>query len=366
VEAIKKQCDKFIHNTLAYTYYENAVELAKRLVEITPGDFPKRVAYGLSGSDANDGAIKLARSHTGRSKIIAFLKSYHGTTYGALSLSGITLRMKRRLGPLLPDVHHVPFPDCYRCPFKLEHPSCGLHCLDFIELLFDTIVPPEEVAALITEPIQGDAGIIVPPDDYLPRLKKLCEDHGILFAAEEVQTGFGRTGKWFAIQHWNVKPDIMILAKAIASGMPLSAVVSKKEIMESWEAPAHLFTAEGNPVCCAAAIATIDVIKEERLFERATRLGEHTMKRFKEMMSEHEIIGDVRGKGLLIGVDLVKNRKTKEPAVKEALKIDWRCWERADTNTLRQVRSKNSAAVNNQRGRAGQRAKHDRRSHKRR
>lgn len=328
VEAIKKQCDQFIHNTLAYTYYEKAVELAERLVEITPGKFAKKVSYGLSGSDCNDGAIKLARSYTGRTKIVSFLKSYHGTTYGALSLSAITLRMRRRLGPFLPEIYHVPYPDCYRCIFNLEYPDCGLYCLGFIEELFDAVIPPEEIAAMIIEPIQGDAGVVVPPDDYLPKLKKLCENHGILFAAEEVQTGFCRTGKWFAVNHWNVEPDIMILGKAIASGMPLSALVAKREIMESWEAPAHLFTTEGNPLSCAAAIATIDVMKEGRLYERAARLGEYAMKRFREMMDKYELIGDVRGKGLMIGVDLVKDRKTKEPAREESLKVDWRCWEK--------------------------------------
>jgi len=327
VEAIRRQCERLIHNTLAYTYYEGAVELARRLIEITPGKFPKMVAYGLSGSDANDGAIKLARCFTNRQKVISFLGSYHGTTYGALSLSGITPRMRRRLGPLLPEVHHVPFPDCYRCPFKLDPSSCGLHCLSFVEKLFETTLPPEEAAAIIVEPIQGDAGVVIPPRDYLPRLRRLCQEHGILFVAEEVQTGFGRTGRWFAVEHWNVEPDILILAKAIASGMPLSALVARREIMESWEAPAHLFTTQANPVCCAAAIATIEVIREERLWERAARLGNHAMKRFREMMDEHPLIGDVRGKGLMIGVDLVRDRETREPAVKEALKVDWRCWE---------------------------------------
>jgi len=328
VKAIKDQCDRFIHNTLAYTYYENAVELAKRLVEVTPGDFPKKVAFGLSGSDANDGAIKFARSYTGRSKIISFLKSYHGTTYGALSLSGITLRMRRKLGPFLPEIYHIPFPDCYRCLFKLEYPSCGIYCLDFISTIMDTIVPPEEVAAIVTEPIQGDAGVIIPPDEYIPNLKKLCEKNGILFVDEEVQTGFGRTGRWFAIEHWNVKPDVIVLAKAMASGMPISAVVARREVIDSLEAPAHLFTTEANPLSCAAAIATIEIIREEKLYERANRLGEYAMKRLREMMDKHELIGDIRGKGLMIGVDLVKDLKTKEPAIKEALKVDWRAWEK--------------------------------------
>jgi 4-aminobutyrate aminotransferase len=203
-----------------------------------------------------------------------------------------------------------------------------MHCLDFISTIMDTIVPPEEVAAIVTEPIQGDAGVVIPPDEYMPNLKKLCEENGILFVDEEVQTGFGRTGKWFAIEHWNVKPDAMVLAKAMASGMPISAVVARREVIDSLEAPAHLFTTEANPLSCAAAIATIEIIREEKLYERANRLGEYAMKRFREMMDKHELIGDVRGKGLMIGVDLVKDLKTKEPAIKETLKIDWRAWEK--------------------------------------
>jgi 4-aminobutyrate aminotransferase len=195
-------------------------------------------------------------------------------------------------------------------------------------MLSDTIVPPEEVAAFIIEPIQGDAGVVIPPDGYLPKLRKQCKDQGILFAVDEVQTGFGRTGKWFSIEHWKIKPDITILAKPIASGMPLSAIVSRREIMEEWEAPANFFTTEANPISCAAAIATIDVINEEGLIDHSEKMGGYIMKRFREMMDKHELIGDVRGKGLLIGVDLVKDRKTKEPAIKEALKIDWRCWQR--------------------------------------
>jgi len=236
--------------------------------------------------------------------------------------------MRRRLGPFLPDIYHAPYPDCYRCLFKLSYPECGLHCLDYIETLMETIIPPEETAAVFIEPIQGDGGVIVPPDEYLPRLQKLCRDHGILFVDEEVQTGFCRTGRWFAANHWNLEPDIMIIAKAFASGMPISALIAKDEIMDSWEAPAHLFTAEANPLSCAAALATIGVMEEERIAERAERMGEYAMKRFREMMDEHELIGDVRGKGLLIGVDLVKDRRTKEPAREETLKVDWRCWEK--------------------------------------
>lgn len=232
------------------------------------------------------------------------------------------------MGPFLPEIYHIPFPDCYRCTFNLEHPSCGLYCLDVIKTYLKTVIPPEEVALVIPEPIQGDAGIIVPPPQYFPKLQELCNQHDILFAAEEVQSGMGRTGKWFAIEHWNTIPDIIITAKALGGGMPLSAVVARKELMESWEAPSNFFTTNANPICCAAALATIQVIEEERLLDNARIMGEYIVKRFHEMKDAHPLIGDVRGKGLLLGVDLIRDLKTREPAHKEVLKLCWRCWEK--------------------------------------
>lgn len=328
VRAIKEQCDKFIHSAFIYTYYQAPVDLAEKLCEITPGTFPKRVAYGLSGGDANDGAIKLARSSTKRKKILSFLKAYHGTTYGALSLSAITTRMRREMGPFLPEVYHVPFPDCYRCVFNLSYPECGLYCLDFVKTYFEMMIPPEEVAMIIPEPIQGDAGIIVPPPPYLPKLKQMCEEYGILFASEEVQTGMGRTGKWFAIEHWGVEPDIIVTAKALGGGMPLSAIVAREELTEEWRAPATFYTTNANPLCCAASLATIAVIEEEKLLARASRLEGFFKKRLDELKDAHPLIGDIRGRGLLLGVDLVTDRGTKAPAHREALKVCWRCFEK--------------------------------------
>jgi 4-aminobutyrate aminotransferase len=197
-----------------------------------------------------------------------------------------------------------------------------------VRFAFANYIPPDEVAAVIMEPIQGDAGIVVPPAEYVQGLYKLCREHGILFVSEEVQQGFGRTGRWFGIEHFGVEPDILILGKAIASGMPLSALVARKEIMQAWEAPAHLFTTGGNPVSCAAALATIEVIEEENLVERSRVLGEQAMARFREMAERYELIGDVRGKGLSIGVDLVTNRETRERAYKEAAKVCYRAWEK--------------------------------------
>lgn len=328
VRAINEQVKNFVNYTSAYMYYQNLVELAQELVKITPGKVAKKVSFGLSGSDANDGAIKLARCFTSRPKIIAFLRSYHGSTYGAISLSAISLNMRRKMGPFLPEIYHLPYPDCYRCPFKGKPENCNLTCLDYIKVVLDNLIPVEEVAAIIIEPIQGDAGVIVPPDQYLPALKKICEENNILFIAEEVQTGFGRTGKWFAIEHWGIEPDVILLGKAIASGMPISAIVARREIMDSWDAPAHLFTMGGNPVSCAAALATIAVIEEEKLVEKAKELGDYIKARLVELQKEHALIGDIRGKGLLIGVDLVTDRENKRRAEKEAAKICWRCWEK--------------------------------------
>lgn len=327
VKAIREQSEKFIHNTLGYSFYELPILLAEKLASLIPGSFRKRVAYSLSGSDANDGAIKLARSATGRQKIISFLGSYHGTTYGALTLTASALGLKKRLGPLLPEVYHVPYADCYRCYFGLEYPECGLHCIGFIESIFKILIPAEEVAAFIIESIQGDAGVIIPPREFLREVKKLCEENGILYVDEEVQTGFGRSGKMFAIEHYGIEPDVLIAAKAIASGLPMGAIISKSELMEEWTAPAHLFTAEANPIVCAASLATINVVEKERLPEKAEEAGKRVMQRFEEMKERLEIIGDVRGKGLLIGIDLVKDAK-KTPARYEAMKTCYRAWER--------------------------------------
>lgn len=328
VEAIIEQSKKYIHYTSAYMYNKSLVELAEKLVKITPGDSNKRVSFGLSGSDANDGMIKLARAYTGRSKVVSFIGAYHGSTYGAISLSAISLNMRRKIGPLLPDVFHFSYPDCYRCKFEKECDSCNLECFNEIETAFESYMPAEEVAAIFIEPIQGDAGIIVPPRKYIKKLFNLCKEKGILFVSEEVQQGFGRTGKWFGIEHFDVVPDAIIMGKAIASGLPLSAIVAREDIMQAWEAPAHLFSTAANPVCCQAALATIDVIEEENLLKHTQELGNYMKERFNVMKDKYELIGDVRGLGLSIGVDLVTDRKTKQRASTAAAKISYRCWEK--------------------------------------
>jgi len=328
VEAIIEQVREFIHYTPAYMYHEPLVKLAKELIKITPGDCAQKVAFGLSGSDANDGMIKLARAYTGRSKIISFIGAYHGSTYGALSLSAISLNMRKKIGPFVPEIYHIPYPDCYRCTFGKEEKSCNIECLKHLELAFNHYIPAEEVAAVIIEPIAGDIGLVVPPKKYVEKLYDLCKKNGILFVTDEVQQGFGRTGKWFGIENFEVVPDIVVMGKSIASGMPLSAIVARKEIMDSCDAPAHLFTMGGNPVSCKAALATIEIIKDQKLLEHTRQLGEYVKQRFNEMKTKYEIIGDVRGLGLSIGVDLIKDTQTKDRAREAAAKICYRCWEK--------------------------------------
>jgi len=328
VKAIVDQTEQFILYTPAYMYHKSLVDLAQKLIEITPGNFSKKVSFGLSGSDANDGVIKLSRAYTGRSKIISFIRSYHGSTYGAITLSGVSLNMARKIGPLLPEIYHMPFPDTYRNPLGGAPEDAGKNCLDYLKYAFTNYLPPDEVAAVILEPIQGDAGLVVPPLEYMQELYKLCKDNGILFVSEEVQQGMGRTGKWFGIEHFGIEPDIIVVAKALASGLPLSALIGRAEIMDSLEAPAHLFTTAGNPVCCAAALATIEVIEEEKLMENAIKLYNIALERFNTMKERFPIIGEVRGLGLSIGVDLVKDPLTKERYKEAAAKICYRAWQK--------------------------------------
>lgn len=328
VEAVEKQLKKFIHYTPAYMYHKPHIDLQKMLVEITPGDFDKRVAFGLSGSSSVDAALKVAKAYTKRDKIISFYRSYHGPTYGALSVSGYSIKMTSGMGSLLPGVDFTYFPDSYRPQFvKDDEVGNAIACLNHLERMFEMTVNPEEVAAIIVEPIQGDGGILLPPQEFFDRLYKLAKDNGILFIMDEIQTGFGRTGKMFASEHYNIEPDIIILGKAIASGMPLSAIVGRSEILEAWSAPAHMMNTAGNVLSCQAGIATIDIIKDEKLIENANVQGQYMMDRFNEMKEKYQCIGDVRGVGLLIGVDIVKDRKTKERDGNATGKICYRCWE---------------------------------------
>jgi len=327
VEAIKKQADKFLHFSYTDFYYQNIVDLAEKLIEITPGKFAKRVYYGNSGAEGIEAAIKLARYHTKRPRILAFIGSFHGRTMGAVSLTASKPKQVKGFSPLLPGVEHVPYPYCYRCPYGKTFPDCGYYCVDYIkEQVLEKYVPADEVSSIFFEPIQGEGGYVVPPPDFFKELEKIARANGMLMVDDEVQSGIGRTGRWFAIEHFGIEPDITVIAKGIAAGMPLSATVAKESIM-TWGPGSHASTFGGNPVSTAAALATIETIEKNRLLDNASRLGDYLMKRLNEMKEKYEVIGDVRGKGLMIGVEIVKDKKSKEYApekVEAILDYSWK------------------------------------------
>lgn len=328
VNAIRKQSEKFLHYSSTDFYYEKVVELAERLSGITPGQFEKKTYFGNSGAEAVEAAIKLSKWHTRKHQFISFIGSFHGRTIGALALTASKPIQRRHFHPLMPGVTHVPYPNCYRCPFKLSYPDCDYWCVDFIdEFVLQRYVPPEDVAGIVFEPIQGEGGYVVPPPEYFQRLKKLADKYGFLMIDDEIQSGMGRTGRWFAIEHWKIEPDIICIAKAIASGMPLGATVARARLMD-WEAGSHASTFGGNPVACAAALAVIDVIKDENLLENAAKEGNNILKRLEELEGRCEIVGDVRGKGLMIGVEIVEDKEGKRPAPERAKEIMLRCWRR--------------------------------------
>lgn len=327
VEAIKSQADEFIHISGTDYYYPHLPKLAEKLGQITPGNFNKKVHFGNSGAEAVEGAVKLAMYSTRRSKLIGFFGAFHGRTLGALSLTGSKARQRAGFGAQVLDVTHIPYANCYRCPYNLTPESCGAfeskgpHCARVIEeLLFKTTVPAGETAAIVVEPIQGEGGYIVPPESFLKTIRSTAHKYGVKVIADEVQSGMGRTGKMFASDHFNFVPDIIATAKGIASGMPLSAVIADADIM-NWTPGSHASTFGGNPIAIAAALVTIELL-EESLIENAARMGEYLMNGLQELKEKHSIIGDVRGKGLMIGIELVKDRITKEPDPDALLKAE--------------------------------------------
>jgi len=328
IAAVKNQCDRFLHYSNTDFYYNAVVDLAEQLVEITPGSVDKKVYFGNSGAEAVEASVKLARWHARKPLFIGFISAFHGRTIGALSFTASKPTQRRYFSPLMPGVTHAPYPYCYRCPFKQTYPECNYWCVDFIdELVLQKYVPPEDVAAILFEPIQGEGGYVVPPPEYFQRLKKLADKYGILLIDDEVQSGMGRTGKWFAIEHWKVEPDILCTAKALASGLPLGATIAKAKIMD-WTGGSHASTFGGNPVACVAASAVINVIKEERLMENATKQGAYILRRLEEFKKQSGIVGDVRGKGLMIGMEIVADKETKKPASDKASEVMMRSWKR--------------------------------------
>ncbi|MGH9325985.1 MAG: acetyl ornithine aminotransferase family protein [Terriglobia bacterium] len=314
VRAIQRQAETLIHMSGTDFYYPVLAELAQKMAEITPGDFPKSVYFSNSGTEGIEAAIKVARYHTRRHRIIAFLRAFHGRTYGSLSLTASKAVQRARFGPLLSGVTHAPYAYPYRCP--LGHPSshCNEHCncADYLEdPLFLTIVPPEDVAAIVVEPVQGEGGYVVPPARFLQRLRQIADQHGILLIFDEVQCGVGRTGKMWAAEHFQVVPDILVTAKGIASGMPLGLTIVRADVMD-WGPGAHASTFGGNPVACAAALETIRLL-QEKYISNAARMGQYLLELLAEWPRRHRLVGEVRGLGLMIGIELVKDQATREP-----------------------------------------------------
>jgi 4-aminobutyrate aminotransferase len=313
VTAIEEQSKRLIHMSGTDFYYENMVELAEKLASLAPGDGAHRVYFGNSGAEATEAAMKLARYHTGRDKFVAFTGSFHGRTLGALSLTASRVVQRKGFGPLVPGVVHAQYPDPYRLPEGMTAEEHGIACARFIEdELFRTIVPAEEVAGIVVEPIQGEGGYLIPPKAFLQELRRLADRHGILLIFDEVQSGMGRTGKMWASEHFEVAPDIFTSAKGIASGLPLSAMVARADIMD-WPPGAHASTFGGNPVAVAAALVTIELLEHE-LIANAASVGAYLLDRMKDWPRRFQHVGDVRGLGLMIGFELVRDQETKERA----------------------------------------------------
>ncbi len=316
VRAITDQAQKFLHMSGTDFYYEPQVRLAEELAAVVPITGGVRSFFGNSGTEAVEACLKLSRYTTGRMNVIAFLGGFHGRSMGALSLTASKALQRRGFGPMLPGVYHAPYPDCYRCPLGLKAENCQAECLGYLEdQIFVHLVSPDEVAAVIVEPIQGEGGYVVAPDQFLQRLRALASAHDILLVADEVQSGMGRSGKMFAMEFSRVEPDMMAMAKGIASGLPLGVAVARSGLM-AWPPGSHASTFGGNPVSCAAALATLKLLKD-RLIANAADVGGYLMDGLNALMAKHPLIGDVRGRGLMVGVELVRDRQTKERAIEE-------------------------------------------------
>jgi 4-aminobutyrate aminotransferase len=329
ITALTEQAKKLIHISGTDFYYSVQTELAEELVRLVPGHFNKRVCFTNSGAETMEAAFKLTRYYTRRPRVISFIGAFHGRTFAGMSLSGSKKIQKSHYAPLIPDVVHTFYPYCFRCPINLEYPGCKkrlpeydgipmLPCVAFLtDVVFEQLVDPEDVGALFVEPIQGEGGYIVPPDEFHPLLRAITKKYEIPYVADEIQTGLGRTGKMFAMEHWGVEPDVVCIAKALASGLPIGAVVGRAELMDAevdsqaWRQYSHGTTFGGNPVVAAAALATLKILKSG-LVDNAAKLGSYMIGKLTEMKERHRIIGDVRGKGLMIGIELVKDKATKE------------------------------------------------------
>jgi 4-aminobutyrate aminotransferase/(S)-3-amino-2-methylpropionate transaminase len=328
VRAIQQQAEKFTHSCFHVTMNEPYVRLAEVMNRITPGTFPKKTLFVNTGAEGVENAVKIARRHTGRGGIICFEDAFHGRTLLAMSLTSKVHPYKDHFGPYAPDIHRMPYSYCYRCPWGKKYPGCNIECATFLEDFFKRYVDPAATAALIVEPILGEGGFVMPPQEYYPILAAICRKHGILLIADEVQTGFGRTGKMFACEHWGLEPDLLVTSKSLASGMPLAAVTGRAEIMDAPMEGSLGGTFGGNPVSCAAALAAIDLIEKQGLVRRAEAIGLKVRDRFEGLWKKCPHVGNVRGAGAMRAVEFVKDRATKDPAKDLVARILRLCHER--------------------------------------
>ena len=328
VSAIQRQAEKFTHTCFMVLPYEPAVRVAEKLAAAVPGDFPKATLLVNSGAEAVENAVKIARYVTGRQGIICFEHAFHGRTYLGMSLTSKVKPYKYGFGPFVPEIYRMPYAYCYRCRFGLRYPDCGVACAEYLRDFFVSHVAAEQTAAVIAEPILGEGGFVTPPPEYFPRIKAICEEYGILFIADEIQTGMGRTGTLFAMEHWKTAADITTVAKSLAAGMPLSAVVGRKELLDKVHPGGIGGTYGGNPVACAAALAVFDIFETEDLLARARRLGEKLRGRFDAFKDRYDIVGDVRGIGPMLALELVTDRETKAPAADATKALVKYCFDR--------------------------------------
>lgn len=328
VQAIKDQAEKFTHTCFMVAPYESPIALAEKLCEAVPGDSNKTVMFVNSGVEAVENAVKIARYYTKKTGIIVFEGAFHGRTLLGMSLTSKVKPYKHGLGPFAPEVYRMPYANCYRCPFGKEYPSCDIACADHLEDFFISHVGAEQTAAILIEPVQGEGGFIAPPKEYFQKLKKICEKNSILMIADEIQTGMGRTGHMFAMDYYGVEVDITVVAKSLGAGMPISAVVGKKEIMDSVHPGGIGSTYAANPIACEAALAVFDIFESENLLSQAKVLGEKLQLKLRGLQEKHALIGDVRGIGPMIGMELVYDRETKTPAPEKVQQLVEFCLER--------------------------------------
>ena len=332
VAAVKEQAELYSHTCFGLFGYESYLRLGERLNELAPGDFPKRTFFMNSGAEAVENAVKIARYATKRKSIIAFEDAFHGRTYMTLSLTSQVDPYKKGFGPFAPEVYRIPYAYCYRCPLNLSHPSCGCECATLLEEAFAKYVDADDVAAVVAEPVLGEGGFIVPPPEYMGKIKEICDSHGILLIADEIQTGIGRTGTWFAMEHWGVEPDIVTTAKALGGGFPISGITGRQDLMDSVHASGVGTTYGGNPTACVAGLAVLDIIEEEDLLARAQTIGERIRSRFLELQTRYPVIGDVRGLGAMVGMELVEDPETKKPAGAFAKRLRQKLFENGVVN----------------------------------